>query len=198
MHIEIAKPKDASVLLEIYKPYILKTAVTYEVEVPSVEAFEKRIETTLKRYPYLMAKQGEEIIGYAYAGTFIGRSACDWSVEVSVYIKETARRSGAGRMLYQALENLLKRQGIVNMNAAVAYPRQEDEYLNLDSVRFHEKLGFRIVGRFDCCGYKFGKWFDLIWMEKHIGDHQTSMSPFIPFSALKAEKLQSIGDLKNQ
>ena len=58
------------------------------------------------------------------------------------------------------------------MNACIAYTEQEDEYLTLDSVRFHERLGYSRVARFHKCGKKFGRWYDMIWMEKLIGEHK--------------------------
>lgn len=64
------------------------------------------------------------------------------------------------------------RQGILNLNACIGYPREEDAYLTRDSVRFHEKLGYRMVGEFHQCGYKFGRWYDMVWMEKIIGEHR--------------------------
>ena len=91
-----------------------------------------------------------------------------------------------GRALYEALERALKAQGILNMNACIASAAAEDEYLTDASHRFHEHMGFHVVGRFHSCGYKFGRWYDMIWMEKHIGEHDTPQ-PIVPFSRLFAD-----------
>ena len=169
--IRVAMEADAGELLKIYEPYVRNTAITFEYEVPEVEEFAGRIRKTLRRYPYLVAVDGKEIVGYAYASPFHERKAYDWAVEVSVYVKREKRRMGIGRILYKKLEQELKKMNIVNVNACIAYPSSEDEYLTDDSVRFHESMGYRMVGRFYQCGYKFHRWYDMVWMEKHIGEH---------------------------
>lgn len=164
-------PTDAETLLAIYAPYVEKTAITFEYEVPSVDEFRKRIEHTLERYPYLVAECSGEAVGYCYAGVFKGRSAYDWAVETTIYIAEGWHGMGIGRMLYDELEAALKRKNIVNLYACIAYTEIEDEYLTLGSVRFHERCGYRLIGRFHQCGYKFRRWYDMVWMEKMIGEH---------------------------
>lgn len=172
--IRIAKPEDAEELLKIYAPYVKHTAITFEYEVPSVEAFRSRIERILKKYPYLVAERNGRLMGYAYAGTFNERAASDRSVETAIYIREDARKDGVGRMLYEALEKILCQQQILNLNACIAYVETEDPYLTKNSVQFHEHMGYHFVGRFHKCGYKFGRWYDLVWMEKHIGEHTSN------------------------
>ena len=84
---------------------------------------------------------------------------------------DEVERCGIGRMLHEALELRLKEQGILNMNACISFIETEDEYLTQDSVRFHEQLGYKKVAHFHLCGKKFGRWYDMIWMEKIIGEH---------------------------
>lgn len=182
--IRTVTPKDAQALLDIYAPYITKTAVTFEYEVPSVEAFAKRIAHTLARYPYLAAVDGEEILGYVYVGPLHERPAYDWSVETSIYVRMDQKGRGIGSALYRELERILPRQRIVNVAACIAYPETEDVYLTKDSVRFHEKQGYRMVGQFHECAYKFGRWYHMVWMEKQIGSHLGEMLPMIPFKEL--------------
>lgn len=167
-----AKPEDAKALVEIYKPYVEHTAITFEYEVPTVEEFTQRIETTLQKYPYLVAEYYGEIVGYAYAAPFKTRAAYQWSVEVSVYVKRGKQGLGAGRLLYEALEHKLVNQGITNMYACIAYPETEDQYLTKNSARFHEHMGFSLIGEFHKCAYKFETWYNMIWMEKWIGTHK--------------------------
>ena len=81
------------------------------------------------------------------------------------------RGRGIGRRLYGALEEALKDMGVLNLNACIAYPEKEDEYLTASSAEFHARLGYRLVGEFRLCGYKFGRWYNMIWMEKLIGEH---------------------------
>ena len=164
--------QDAKVLLEIYAPYVKNTAITFEYDVPTAEEFAGRISNVLRRYPYLVAEVNGEPVGYAYAGPFKERAAYDWAVETTVYVKEDMKNHGIGRALYEALEKILAAQGILNLNACIAFPEKEDEYLTTDSVRFHERMGFKEVGRFHKCGCKFGRWYDMVWMEKHIGTHE--------------------------
>lgn len=170
--IRMASPADAPAMLEIYAPYVRHTAITFEYDVPSIGEFSQRMESTLGFYPWLAAEENGRIIGYAYAGPFKARRAYKWAVETSIYVARDCRGRGVGRMLHNALEEILHRQGILNMCACIAVPHdREDETLTLGSVRFHEALGYRMVGRFDRCGCKFGRWYDMAWMEKHIGEH---------------------------
>ena len=152
-----------------------------------------RIKDTLQKYPYIVAECNGEILGYAYTGTFKNRAAYDWSAEVSIYIKENKRNMGIGRELYQALENISKIQNIINLNACIAYPEVEDEYLTKNSMQFHKHLGYDIVGEFHKCGYKFGRWYNMIWMEKIIGTHTDFPTPVIPFAEIQKDSLCAIG-----
>ena len=112
-------------------------------------------------------------MGYAYAGAFVGRAAYDHSCELSIYLDHSAKRRGFGRALYDAMESALKAMGITNMYACIGDPPDaEDEYLTRNSEHFHEHLGFVKVGTFHKCGYKFGRWYNMIWMEKIIGEHR--------------------------
>lgn len=170
--IRLATVEDAPKLLEIYRYYVESTAITYEYDVPSLEEFEKRIENVLKNFPYLVAEQDGTILGYAYASKFHERAAYQWSVEMSIYLDKDQKRNGLGRMLYEELEKRLKAQGILNLYACIGYPEKEDEYLTYDSVRFHEKMGYKLIGEFHKCGKKFDRWYNMVWMEKIIGEHK--------------------------
>lgn len=178
MKIRFAKESDAAELLAIYAPYVENTAITFEYDVPSAEEFAHRINQISSRYPYIVAELDGEIVGYAYASAFHVRAAYDWAVELSIYLKQTKRRLGIGGELYDIIEALLKEQGFLNLNACIAYSDTEDETLTQGSVRFHEKRGFSLVGKFSKCGYKFNRWYDMVWMEKHIANH-TSPPPKI-------------------
>lgn len=108
--VRVAEEKDAEQILAVYAPYIAHTAITFEYDTPSLTEFRGRITHTLEKYPYLVAEQDGEILGYAYAGTFIGRSACDWAAEASIYLRGDCRRAGLGRRLYGALEAVCRAQ----------------------------------------------------------------------------------------
>jgi phosphinothricin acetyltransferase len=152
---------------------VTNTAISYEYEVPSYEEFRQRIEAILKKYPYLVLERDGEILGYAYAAPFKPREAYRFSVETTIYLKKGLQKKGYGRILLTALENELTERGFTNANACIAYTEADDEYLNRNSMEFHSHMGYALVGRFHKCAYKFGRWYDMIWMEKHIGEHST-------------------------
>lgn len=185
--IRVAKPEDAEKLLEIYAPYVTDTAITFEYEVPTEEEFRGRIEHVLEKYPYLVAEADGEIVGYAYAGAFKERAAYDWAVETSIYLRTDRKKKGIGRKLYEALERALAMQNILNVNACITYMEKEDEYVTKNSAQFHEHMGYRLVGKFRECGYKFERWYDMIWMEKHLGEHTAHPGSVKPFSAIKKQ-----------
>lgn len=187
-----ATPEDAESFLSIYAPYVRDTAVTFEYEVPGPEEFRERIRQTLTRYPWLAAESEGNVVGYAYTGPFKTRAAYDWSAETSIYLRTGCRRQGAGRQLYQTLEAVSKAQNLRNLYACIASPSGEDPHLTRDSIAFHDRMGYRLTGEFSRCGYKFGTWYNMVWMEKHIGDHPPEPDPFIPFPELPAETLQRI------
>ncbi|WP_369282623.1 N-acetyltransferase family protein [Oscillibacter sp. GMB15532] len=181
--IRVATPEDAEALVRIYAPYVEKTAITFEYDVPTVTEFAGRIEEILKRYPYLVAEEDGEILGYACAHALHERAAFGWAVETTVYIAERAKRRGLGKQLYDALEQALAAQNILNLYASIAYPTGEDPHLTRDSVEFHGRLGYKLVGHFSQCGYKFGRWYDSVWMEKHLGPHTADQPAVKPFDA---------------
>ena len=220
--IRMARRSDAGAILEIYAPYVLHTAITFDYEVPELSEYEEKIAHVLERYPFLVAEgdieeeekeegkekqEGEEkeskeekkveadeeeskeekkaetkekeerketkktILGYAYAGTFKDRAAYDWACEMSIYVRRDLHRRGVGRALYEAMEEYLGKMGMINLYACIGIPEVEDEYLTFDSVHFHERMGYEMIGVFHRCGYKFGRWYHMCWMEKCIAEH---------------------------
>ena len=161
VHIE-----DAERLVEIYSYYVLNTAVSFEYDVPSVDEFKERIRHTKEKYPYLVCLKGNRIIGYVYAGPYSAREAYSWTVSTSIYVDRDYRRCGAGAMLYRVLEEELRKQGIINLLAGVAYNDEEDEYLSHDSYQFHIKEGYTEVAHIKSVGKKFDRWYDLLWFQK--------------------------------
>ena len=170
MIIRSATTADAPRLLEIYSWYVENTAITYEYVAPALKEFESRISDTLKRFPYLVLEENSMIHGYAYAGPFHSRAAYSHCCEMSIYLDHNARRQGYGRKLYEALEAKLKDMGFLNFYACIGDPITEDEYLTRDSEQFHRHMGYTKIGTFHRCGRKFGRWYNMIFMEKMIGD----------------------------
>ena len=169
-----ASPADAERLLEIYAYYVEQTAISFELETPTAEEFRRRIERTLRTYPYLVLEEDGRARGYAYAGPFKERAAYRFSCEVSIYLARDARGLGYGRKLYEGLEKALAARGIRNLYACIADPMEEDETLTRDSERFHRHMGYETVGRFHGCGRKFGRWYNMIWMEKLLDAREPS------------------------
>ena len=161
---------DAAALLKIYSYYVENTAITFELTPPTLEGFRARITKTLENYPYLVAELDNKIVGYAYAGAFVGRAAYRFSSELTVYVAKDFRGRGVGKKLYSELENRLQIAGIKNFYACIAYPEVEDEFLTFASVKFHERLGFKICGKFTRCGFKFNRRYSMVWMEKIIAE----------------------------
>ena len=183
--IRTATLSDAQALLNIYSPYVEHTAITFEYDVPSVEEFASRIKNTLQKYPYLVAEKNGRLLGYAYASPFHERPAYDWAVETSIYVDQNIKHQGIGRRLHDALEDALRSQGILNMNACIACPPEEDEDLDKNSVEFHSHLGYQMVGKFHSCGCKFGRWYHMVWMEKIIGEPHAGQPAVKSYSEIK-------------
>ena len=176
MTIRSATVRDAAQLADIYRWYVERTAISFEYDPPTAEEFEGRIARTLERYPWLVLEDEGQIRGYAYAGVFKARRAYDRSCELSIYVERHAHGLGYGRALYAELERRLSGMGMTNLYACITDPIVEDETLTRQSEGFHRHLGFETVGRFHRCGYKFGRWYNMIWMEKLIGEN----APFAP------------------
>ena len=179
-----ASPDDAAQILAIYGPYIENTAITFEYEVPSVEEFRQRIGNIMSKFPYLVAVDQESgnIIGYTYANTFRSRKAYDWSVELSIYLAPHAKSNGTGRRLYTALEQILTMQNIKILVATITEPSGgDDTYTDNASVNFHKAMGFSLAGNIHRCGFKFGNWYDTVYMEKFLGPQASALDPVKPF-----------------
>lgn len=189
IRVRSANMDDAEALLSIYAPYVKKTAITFEYDVPSIDEFQRRMKQIMIKYPYYVAELGNEIVGYAYLSPFVGRKAYDWAAEISIYIKENERGSGIGSTLYRAIEETAKAQHITNLNACIGYPEKDDEYLTKNSANYHAHMGYRMVGEFYKCGYKFGRWYNMVWMEKIIGDHPEKPEEIIPFPELDKQMI---------
>lgn len=152
---------DLPAILAIYGPYILTSTATFEYEVPTLSAFTDRFRGITAQFPWLVWEEEGEILGYAYASAPYTRPAYAWCAEPSIYLRPEARGRGIGTALYAALEEILRTQGYQVLYALVT---QE----NAASLRFHEKLGYRKMVLFPDCGFKFGRWLGLIWLEKRL------------------------------
>lgn len=155
---------DAETILNIYAPYITDTCISFETETPTIREFTERMENFIKRYPYLVCEIDDKIVGYAYASKHRERAAYRYSADVSVYVEREYYRQGIGKALYTKLFDLLKEQGIYTVFAGITLP-------NKKSISLHKTFGFSEVGTYHNVGYKFGKWLDVMWLEKQLREY---------------------------
>ena len=163
--IRFAKASDLPQILEIYSPYVLHTAVSFEYTVPSLEEFTQRFQDITQQFPWLVWEENGKILGYAYGSLPFSRAAYRWCAASSIYLASNAHGKGIGRKLYTALEELLRRQGYRKTYAIITSD-------NPGSLRFHEKTGFRFIAEFPDCGFKFGKVYSVVWMEKLLNPEE--------------------------
>jgi len=163
VQIRRAAPADAVALREIYRPYVETTAVSFEIDVPSIEEFQRRISVALEGWSWLVAEVEDRQVGYAYASAHRAREAYRTSVETSAYVREDYQRQGIGRALYTQLLNELGERGFCSAFAGITLP-------NDASVGFHKSLGFTLIGVFPRVGRKFGVWHDVAWFYLPVQD----------------------------
>ena len=181
---------DLPAILAIYGPYILTSTATFEYEVPTLSAFTDRFRGITAQFPWLVWEEEGEILGYAYASAPYTRPAYAWCAESSVYLAPAARGRGIGTALYAALEEILRTQGYQVLYALVT---QE----NAASLRFHEKLGFRQMVLFPDCGFKFGRWLGLIWLEKRLKSVEIPTSAPTPWPTIRKDAQNFANILEN-
>lgn len=178
-NIRLAEETDYAAMLEVYKPYVINTAITFEYEVPSLEEYSKRISSTSAHYPCLVCGLNSGgIAGFAYASLFRVKDAYRWSAESTIYVSDKFQGKGVARVLYDALLSILELQGFVNVYGAVTIPNPKSE-------RFHIFMGFAEIGIFEKIGYKHGKWHDLKWYEMYLVEHPANPVPPVSVSKVK-------------
>ena len=173
--LRIARLGDAEQILEIYRPVVQDTAISFEVESPSVAEMQGRIEHTLVRLPWLVIEEDGRILAYAYAAPHRDRLAYQWSADVAVYVHPQARRRGLARRLYTSLLGLLRFLGYFNAYAGIALP-------NESSVSLHQAMGFSQIAVYHKVGYKQGTWRDVGWWGLVLQPHSPSPAAPLPFS----------------
>ena len=183
MIVRVADIKDASSILEIYQPYIENTSFTFEIVVPSLDDFKKRIDEYLQNWPWLVCEDNGVIAGYAYGSKYRERTAYQWCVEVSIYIHDDFQKRGIGQALYESLLEILKVQGYRNVYAVINLPNDK-------SVTFHESCGFSFFALYPKVGYKLGQWKNVGWWQINLNEYNTRPAPPIKFSELKKDFLE--------
>lgn len=168
-NIRPARLADAQSILNIYKTYVLTSNITFETELPTLNAMERRIQE-YSALGFLVFEQSGEVVGYAYASKHRERAAYQWCCEVSAYVEEQHHGQGIASNLYRELITILKDSGYVNAYAGITLP-------NLKSVRFHESMGFQPIGVYKDIGYKLGEWCDVGWWGLKIQESMGSPKP---------------------
>lgn len=185
MNIRDATINDSEIILDIMEYYFKNTAVHFSYSTEPIGEFRNTMARIMERYPFLVLEDNGNVKGFAYAKPFSEVPAYDWSCELTIYIQPDSKRKGFGRQLYKTLEEKLMKMRIKNLYAYIAYTEREDEHLDNSSMKFHEKMGFKKIARFSSCGYKFNKWYDVIWMEKIISKHEHNPEKIINYIHFK-------------
>jgi phosphinothricin acetyltransferase len=175
--LRLASPDDAAAIAAIYAPMVRDTAITFELAEVSSADMAHRVTSTMRRHPWLVAEDDGDVLAYAYGTQHRTRAAYDWSVDVSVYVAQHARRRGLAQALYRALLNMLGAQGYANAFAGVALP-------NNASVGLHESLGFTHVGVYRAVGWKLGAWWDVGWWQLRLTSSDAPPRRLVPLPDL--------------
>ena len=154
-----AQISDAEAIAGIYNYYVANTVVTFEEQAVGTEEMRSRIEGVgSAELPWLVYQQGNDILGYAYASQWKGRSAYRYSVEVTVYLAPNATGQGIGSELYDALFKSLRTTSVHVVLGGISLP-------NDASIALHEKFDMKKVAHFERVGYKFDQWVDVAYWQ---------------------------------
>ena len=161
--------EDLAAITKIYSHYVLHSTCTLEMTPPTIDEMARRRADVLhQRLPYLVAEHAGSIIGYAYCSQFKPRAAYRFSVESSIYLAVHRCGEGIGHQLLQALMHEAERLGIRKMIACIG------DATNERSIRLHRAAGFTSAGTMKSCGWKFNRWLDVLFMDKAIGQGDTT------------------------
>jgi phosphinothricin acetyltransferase len=168
-----ATTADADACAAIYAPYVLDTTITFEVVPPTPGQMAARIADSLERHAWLVAEQDDEVVGYAYGAPYGERAAYRWSTTTAIYLRQGLHRTGLGRRLYGDLLDELAARGQRRAFGAVTVP-------NPPSAHLHVAMGFALVGVMPRIGFKHGRWIDVAWYARSIGDGADDAPPDAP------------------
>jgi L-amino acid N-acyltransferase YncA len=157
-----ASEDDAPACAAIYAPYVRETAVSFEGEPPTPAQMAERIAVATRTHAWIVYEDDYRVVGYAYGGPHQKRAAYRFSCEVSVYVEQGRRRTGSGRVLYEALFKRLAARGYRMAVAGMTLPNEA-------SVGLHRAMGFESVGVYRRIGWKLGAWHDVAWMQRALG-----------------------------
>ena len=158
---DVEPQRDAAACAAIYAPYVAATPITFDERAADAAEMEAQIEGYIATHPWLVAEDGGEVVGYAYACPYQQRPAYRWATAVSVYVDADHHGEGFGRGLYEALFERLRRQRFQVACAGITLP-------NEPSVRLHERLGFIRTGISPRIGWKGDRWHDVSWWQLEL------------------------------
>ncbi|CAN5253442.1 GNAT family N-acetyltransferase [soil metagenome] len=159
-----SRDQDIAAIAAIYAHHVLNGTGTFETEAPTAaDMATRRADVLSKKLPYLVAESDGEILGFAYCNWFKPRPAYRFSAEDSIYMADKARGRGLGAQLLAALSQAAEEAGVRKLIAVIG------DSANAGSVGVHRAQGFTHVGVLKDCGWKFGKWLDVVMMEKSLG-----------------------------
>ena len=164
VHIRVAADADLPAIAGIYGHHVLHGLASFELEVPSVDEMRERHRNIVSQgFPYVVAERDGRVAGYAYASWYRTRPAYRFTVENSVYIDATLRRSGVGRALLEAVIAECERLGFRQMVAVIG------DSANEASIGLHAACGFERVALLPAVGWKFDRWVDSVFMQRALG-----------------------------
>jgi phosphinothricin acetyltransferase len=159
-----ARAADIAAITRIYAHAVRHGTASFELDAPPEAEMARRRESLIAGgFPYLVAEEADEVLGYAYAGPYRARPAYRFTVEDSVYIAADAQRRGLGRLLLERLIVEGEARGYRQMIAVIGDSAQHA------SIALHAALGFRLIGTLQAVGFKFGRWLDTVLMQRPLG-----------------------------
>ena len=159
-----SQPQDVPDIAAIYAHHVLVGTGTFETEPPALrDMADRRADVLAKGLPYLVAVDGNKVLGFAYCNWFKPRPAYRFSAEDSIYLAPAAQGQGLGRVLLNELASQAERSGVRKLIAVIG------DSSNLGSVAVHRSVGFRPVGVLKSCGWKFDRWLDVVLMDMPLG-----------------------------
>lgn len=168
-NIRPSRDDDVPDITAIYAHHVLHGTGTFETTPPTeAEMAARRADVLGKGLPWLVAEDGGRVLGYAYCQWFKPRPAYRFSAEDSIYLAAGATGKGLGRELLAELARHAEAAGVRKLIAVIG------DSGNAGSVGVHRTLGFNEVGVLKSCGWKFGKWLDVVLMEKFLGAGDTT------------------------
>ena len=153
-----ASAQDAEACVAIYRPYVLETAISWEIEVPTATEMAARIAAAQENHEWLVLDSDERVVGFAYGHALARLATYRWSVETGIYVDIDQHRAGGGRVLYSELLSRLTERGYRQAFAGITQPNEA-------SNSFHRSFGFQNAGLYRRVEWKHDSWHDVAWMQ---------------------------------